>query len=159
MELLTRSTKAFTLIEVVIAIAVFMVIIVGSLGANNLTSTTIGINKKRSQANILAKEGMEALFSVRAANFPVLVSGDFHPVFDVNGWRLDPGSEQKGEFVRTIILSPIMRDLYCTTTICDIIPGGGVIDGNSLNATVKVTWKEIDQDKEYVLNTLITYWR
>lgn len=149
----------FSLIEVMVAISVLLVITIGSLAANNLTTTTVGINKRRSQANRLAQEGMEALLSARAANFLSLTAGDFHPVLDVNGWNLIAGSEQLGLFARTITLSPVMRDIGCNAPICDIVSGGGRSDGGSFLATVKITWKEVDQDKEYVLNSLVTYWR
>lgn len=153
------KTRGFTLIEIVVAIALLMVIVIGGLSANNLTTTTVSINKQRSQANLLAREALEALQSIRAANFLSLTTGPFHPVLDESGWHLEENEEQIGEFIRVITLSSVMRGVACSNPICEIVSGGGITDLNSLKAEVKVTWKENNQDKQYTLNTLLTYWR
>lgn len=160
LKMVLRTKEAgFTLVEVVVAIALFMVIIIGTLSANNLTTTAVGVNKKRSQANVLAKEAMEAVQSVRANNFNALMPGDFHPVFDQNGWHLAAGAETIGEFSRTITLNNVMRTIVCTTTICPIVSSGGVTDLNTFNVLIRVTWKEYNLNKEYDLSSMVTYWR
>lgn len=108
---------------------------------------------------MLAKEAMEALHSVRAASFDTLISGDFHPVKNLDLWTLASGSETIGQYTRTITLSPVMRNLVCSTPLCEIASGGGLIDPLSFWAQVKVTWKESDEDKTYQINSLVTYWR
>lgn len=160
MALSTESQKGFTLVETIVAISVLLVVVVGGLSANNITTTTVGLNKQRSRANFLAREGIEALQSVRAANFTSLSPGEFYPVFDQNGWRLAPGSEQiSGGFTRSIILTTVQRGVACSNPICDLTSGGGITDPNTFKAKVRVMWKESGGDKEYTLDTLITYWR
>lgn len=159
MALSTKSNQGFSLVEIVVSISLMMVILVGSLSANSLASNSVGLNKVRSQANLLSKEGMEALLSVRAGNFNSLGSGDFHPVMNSGSWALASGSETIGQFTRTITLSPVMRNLVCTTPVCDVTTAGGLIDPLSFYALVKVAWKENGEDKVYQLNSFVTYWR
>ncbi len=159
---LGRNDKmaGFSLVEIVVAISLMMVIVVGSLSANTLAANGVTLNKVRSQANLLAKEGMEALLSVRAKDFLSLSVGDFHPVISSGTWTLAPESETIGLlFTRTITLSPVMRDLVCDTPICDVVTAGGLTDPLSFYASVKVTWKEGNQDKVYQVNSFITYWK
>ncbi|OGD73736.1 hypothetical protein A3A84_01980 [Candidatus Collierbacteria bacterium RIFCSPLOWO2_01_FULL_50_23] len=151
--------QGFSLVEILVSISLMMVIVVGSLSANSLASNSVGLNKLRSRANLLAKEGMEALLSVRAGDFNSLGLGDFHPVMNSGLWTLVSGSETVGQFTRTITLSPVMRDMVCDTPVCGVVEAGGLIDRLSFYALVKVTWKENNQDKDYQLNTLVTYWR
>lgn len=159
MALLTKSNQGFSLVEIVASISLMMVILVGSLSANSLASNSVGLNKVRSQANLLAKEGMEALYIVRAVNFASLHVGDFHPVLNSGIWALSPGEETIGQFKRTITISSVMRSLICSNPVCDIIPAGGRFDPLTYKVTVKVSWKESGDDKSYLLNSLVTYWR
>lgn len=159
MGLLIRKNKGFSLIEVLVSISLLMLVLVGSLSANSLATNAVKINKTRSYANMLAKEAMEALQGVRAASFDTLISGDFHPVKNLDLWVLASGSETIGQYTRTITLSPVMRNLVCSTPLCEIASGGGLIDPLSFWAKVKVTWKENDDDKTYQFDSLVTYWR
>ena len=154
-----NKQRGFTLVEVMVAIALLMVLTVGSLSANSLATGAVVINQKRSQANFLAREAMEAIMSIRAASFTSLVAGDFHPVMTGAGWTISPGSETLGEFTRTVTISNVMRQLGCTISVCDVVDAGGVIDEGTLKVEVTVDWKESGGDKSYVLNSLVTYWR
>ncbi len=154
-----KKNEGFSLIEILVAISLLMVVVVGSLSANSLASHGVSLNKVRGQANLLAKEGMESLMSVRAGNFNSLSLGDFHPVMSSGSWVLAAGPETIGQFTRTITLSAVMRNLVCSTPLCDISTAGGRIDPLSFYALVKITWKEGDQDKKYQLNSLVSYWR
>lgn len=147
------------MVEALLSIALLMLLAVGSVSANRLATTGVTINKLRSQANVLAEEGMEALMSIRAANFLSLSEGVYHPVFDGSNWSLTPGIETIGSFNRSITLSPVMRSLVCFSAVCDITGQGGITDPGSLMSEVKVTWDQSGQTKEIILNSLITYWR
>ncbi|KKT39226.1 MAG: hypothetical protein UW35_C0010G0016 [Candidatus Collierbacteria bacterium GW2011_GWF2_44_15] len=147
------------MVEVMIAVALLMVVAIGSLSANSLATGTIVINQQRSRANFLAREAMEALMSVRAKSFTSLAAGGFHPVMTEDGWTLTPGIETIGEFTRIITLSNVMRQLSCDEEVCAIVEGGGVFDEGTMKARVTVTWNEVGRDKSYFYDTLITYWR
>lgn len=161
---MASSTKSggragFTLIEVLVAVSLLTIVMVGGFSANSLAANSAGINKLRSQANLLAREGMEALASVRAADFTSLSPGTFHPVNNSGLWVLSPGEEILTKYTRKIVLTPVMRDMVCSTPVCDIVSAGGKTDPYTYKATVTVGWKENDEDKSFALNSLITYWR
>ena len=159
MASLIKKNQGFSLLEILVAIGVLVLVMVGSLSANNIAANSVSINKVRDRANLLAKEGVEALYSVRAANFTSLMAGDFHPVLVSEMWTLSPGSEAINGFTRTISLSPVQRMLVCADPVCPIVTSGGLTDNLTYKATVEVTWKEGDTDKIYQINTLVTYWR
>ena len=80
---MVSSTKnGFTLIEAMISVAVLLVLAVGAVAANRLTTSSVTINQLRTQGNTLAVETMEVVGSLRADNFLNLTSGTFHPFFD-----------------------------------------------------------------------------
>lgn len=158
-SLIKPSSAGFTLVEILVAISLLLVLAVGALSANTLTTTTITLNQRRSEANRLAREAMEALYAIRAADFVSLFPGEFHPSLTPSGWVLTPGSQVLGHFTRKIQLSAVQRDLACAQAVCDIIPGGGITDEGSLFAVVTVTWPEADGQQTFQLDSLITYWR
>ena len=159
MALWTRQDNGFTLVEAMVSVAVLLVLAVGSVAANRLTTSSVTINQLRSQANTLSVDAMEVLQSMRAENFLDLSVGVFHPVFDGSRWSLAAGQEMIGSFTRSITLSPVQRSLVCFAAVCDITVQGGIDDPGSLNADVKVNWMQSGQDKEIHLTSLITYWR
>jgi hypothetical protein len=102
---------------------------------------------------------MEVLMSLRGDNFLGLTVGVFHPVFDGVKWSLVPGSETVDGFTRSITLSPVQRSLVCFTAVCEVTTQGGINDLGSLYAEVKTGWVQAGQNKEIVINSIITYWR
>lgn len=159
MALLTSSAKGFTLIEALLSMTVLLLLGVGGVAANRLTTASVTINQLRSRANILAEEGTEALMSARAHDYLALSPGTFHPVFDGTKWTLSPGEETIGPFTRSITLSTVQRDLTCFNSVCDITDQGGVTDEGTLKAETKVRWIQQSATTEIVLSSLITYWR
>jgi hypothetical protein len=157
--LIKNNEWGFTLVEAVISVAVLMVIAVGGVAANRLATSSVTINQLRSKANSLAVQDMEVLMSLRGDNFLGLTVGVFHPVFDGVKWSLSPGSEMVDGFTRSITLSPVQRSLVCFTAVCEITTQGGINDPGSLYAEVKTGWVQAGQNKEIIINSIITYWR
>ena len=149
----------FTLVEAMVSVAVLLVLAVGSVSANRLTTASVNINQLRTKANSLAVEATEVLLNLRAESFLDLTPGVFHPIFDGSKWSLAEGPETIGNFTRTITLSPVQRSMVCFTAVCDITSEGGVYDVGSLNAEVKIAWLQAGQNKEIIMSSLLTYWR
>lgn len=158
---LTKSghLAGFTLVEAMVSVAVLLVLAVGSVAANRLTTASVTINQFRTKANTLAVEATEVLLNLRAENFLSLNPGVFHPTFDGSKWNLASGPETIGSFTRTITLTPVQRSMVCFTAVCDITSEGGIYDVGSLNAEIKIAWVQASQNKEIIINSLITYWR
>jgi len=154
-----KRQGGFSLLEILVSISLLLLVLIGGLSANSLASNAVSTTKSRAGANLLAKEAMEALHSVRADNFNSLMAGDFHPLMQSGVWTLVAGSETIGVYTRTITLSTIMRDLICSTPICNISTAGGRIDPLSFKAIVKVAWSENGIGRTYQFDTLVSYWR
>jgi prepilin-type N-terminal cleavage/methylation domain-containing protein len=152
-------SNGFTLIEVLLAMALLLTVTVGTIAGNSLATKGTQLSQQRANANRLAQEAMEAVHGTRAAFFPALNRGIYHPVQSPTGWRLDPGPETIEGFNRQIILASVYRSLACTEGVCEIVEAGGIVDEGSLKATVEVDWEENNETHQIILETLITYWR
>lgn len=165
MELLIKSRyhfgrqTGFTLVEAMVSVAVLLVMTVGAVSANRLTTSSVTINQLRTQANTLAVEAMEIVLSLRADNFLGLSYGTYHPVFDGTKWTLASGPQTIGKFTRSVEFSPVQRSLVCFTAVCDIVSQGGIVDGGSMMTEVKVAWLQSGETRETKLDSLISYWR
>lgn len=157
--LIKKFHTGFTLIEAILSMTVLLLLGIGGMAANRLATASVSINQLRSQANILAEEGMEALMNARAYDFLVLSPGTFHPVFDGTKWTLQPGTETLGSFTRSVVLTPVMRDMTCFSAVCDITKEGGANDEGTMMADVLVAWNQRGVNTEIKLSSLITYWR
>lgn len=156
---LNGFSGGFTLLEVALAIALLLVVTIGTLAGNSLAAKGALVSQTRSEAVRLAREGMEAVESVRAAAFTSIHPGTYHPVSTPSGWNLASGTETLGDYTRQIVISQVYRSLACTEGICEIVNAGGIVDEGSLKAQTKIGWVEDGQNRELVLEALITYWR
>lgn len=154
-----KHSGGFTLLEVIVAIALLLTFTIGTLAANTLATRTITINQKRSQANRLAHEAMEAILSIRAASFTFISSGTFYPVSTPTGWSLVSGTQQVEEFTRSITITPASRAIACEADICDLVSAGGITDPNTRHVSVSVVWDEESGNQNITLSNLITNWR
>lgn len=155
-----RSQAGFTLVEMVVAIALIVSLSVGMAAVNNLMARSLVSNQNETIAGDLLKEGMEAVQVVRANDFQSLNAGIHHPVYDGSNWSIASGEEVTADgFRRRIILSPVQRTFGCGENVCDIVEEGGVIDEFSLEVLVEVEWDEAGQTRLVDLSGFITYWR
>jgi type II secretory pathway pseudopilin PulG len=153
------NEQGFTILEVILAIALLLTVTVGTLSANSLATKGTVLSHQRSEAQRLIREEMDAVASVRAANFLNIHTGTYHPVSTPGGWTLVAGTETVGNFTREIVISSVLRALTCVTQVCDIVAAGGVIDEHTFKAKATVHWTENGQAKQTTMETLITYWR
>lgn len=154
-----KHLTGFTLVEALLAVAILMLLAVGSVAANRLTTSGIKISQLRSRANLLADEAMGAVMSIKLEDFSAIKLGTYHPVHNGSKWTLVAGSENIGGLTRSVTFSPVMRGLSCFTMVCDIVSQGGIVDTNSYFVKVTVSWTESGQTDGLVLDSLITYWR
>ena len=93
------SSKAFTLIETLIAITVITIGVVGSYAAITRVASITFFNSDRFVASRLAQEGMELVSNIRDTNYleeesfdyGLYVDGNYRVQYDING--LLPHSE------------------------------------------------------------------
>ena len=138
-----KKQIGFSLIEVLIAIAVFGLIITAIIGAVIYGRESTMLAGARSRASFFANEGLEATRNIRDANFSNLTDGTWAISTSGNIFSLvNPISfpDVNGIFTRTIIIS--------------------TIDANTKMVVSQVNWQQNPQRTgQIVLTTYLSNWR
>jgi len=158
----TKSTKdsGFTLVEVVVALGLFLVLVVGLISIRQLSVRSSELASLRVKSTTTLRETMEQTMAVRAGNFSVLNEGTYHPKVVDGEWSLVAGNEVVGDLTRWVEINKIQRQLSCGgERVCPIVRSGGVVDPVTFRAKVVVEWEERDGTKREELESLLTFWR
>lgn len=99
-----------SLIEVLIALSIFVVGVatIGFLVLDADTSSRQGV--ERTQAILLAREGLEAVRSIRDADFDNLTAGSHGIVLSENKWIFSGASDRQNQFERVVTITDIDID-------------------------------------------------
>lgn len=105
-----QSRSGQSLIEVLIALSIFVVGIatIGFLVLDANVSSRQGV--ERTQATLLAKEGLEAARSIRDADFDNLTAGGHGIALSGNKWTFSGTSDTQDQFTRVVIVTDIDVD-------------------------------------------------
>jgi len=135
------NKSGFSLVEIIIAIAIFSIIVAGGL-----TGFIPVLNQNRQsteviQASRLAEEGLEAVRSIRDRNFALLSEGNSGIGISNNLWNFSGVSDITGKFTRQI-------SLVSTT------------DPDVWQVKSLITWNyNPSETKQFSLETILTNWR
>lgn len=152
--------RGFTLIEVLMAIALFMTLTISLVETSHLSVKASQTSRLRVQAVTLARETMEAVLSVRANNFGSLNEGVHHPQINQGQWALVDGSDMVEGFERRVEIYKVQRQLSCGgERVCPIVESGGVVDPVTFRAKVFIKWQEGQEQQQLNLESLLTFWR
>ena len=145
----------FSLIEIIIAIAIFSLILAGGLTGfipvlnQNRQSTEI------TQANRLAEEGLEAVRSIRNRDFNLLSNGNKGVGISNNLWTFSGTTDITDKFTRQISITVANRDAGGS-----LVATGGTTDPDTWLIKSLVTWNYgVGETKQFSLNTILTNWR
>jgi len=143
--LLTINTKqnvqlGMSLVEVILAVAIFAVISTGVISAIIYGSESTAVAGARERATKIAEEGIEAVRNIRDSGFINLPSDGTYGLSIVGGiWTLSGSTDTTDIFTRSIILS--------------------TIDSRTRKVDVNVDWKQtVQRDGNISLNTYLTDW-
>lgn len=138
--MITRRQKSFSLVEVILSIALFAMLISLMAGAIIYARGSNFSVSNRSRAMDLAREGIEASKEIRNADFANLTDGQYG-ISIVNGaWTLISSQDTTGIFTRTLTVS--------------------TVDGNTKKVAVNVGWVDVGTKQNTVsLESLITNWK
>lgn len=150
------STKndGFSLIEIIMAIAIFAV-----LAGGGLTGFIPVLNQNRQsgeilEANRLAEEGLEAARSIRNRNYNLVSNGTVGVGISNNLWNFVGTSDVTDKYTRQLIISTASRDAGGTLSL------SGTSDPDTKLVTSKITWNySVGDTKQFSLNTILTNWR
>lgn len=152
MKTSTKINRAFSLMELVLAIAIFAIgsIVAGNLMIDANTATRVDLDK--SEAILIAREGIEAVTSIRDSGFANLVISGPHGLESGPGgfgWVFSAGTSTvvNTKFYRSISLTLNPAAAPFTST-------------SSVIATSTVTWESARGEEDSVsLTTILTNWR
>ena len=144
-----------SVIEVVIAVAIFVILASGAITAVLGSLLTSRQAAGETQAAFLAVEGLSGVESIRNRDWSYLIGG-VHGLSNSGGaWALAGTSETLGKFTRTITIADVPRDEQF-----NIVSGGGVSDPNTKRITSTVSWNFIPAKTSIVeLTTYLTNWQ
>lgn len=134
-----KGSKGFSLVEVILASAVFVLLVTALVGAYLYGEESTALAGNRARAVLLAEEGLEAARNIRDAQYSNLANGTYGLAISGNQWVFLGAQDVTGIFTRQINISQV------TATRKDV--------------TVSVTWQQNPQRTgSVVLTTRITKW-
>ena len=115
-----KSQKAQTSLEVMIALALFLLMTTASFTLLGVTVTENRLSYERQQAQDVLQEGVEAVRQMRDANWTNLTAGTHGLALSGSNWTFSGSQDVQGIFQRVVTVT--------------------AIDANTFNVTVTVSW-------------------
>lgn len=132
------STKGFSLIEVILAAALFGIYASALLGILAYGNETAARAADRARSVFLAEEGLEAARSLRSVSWDSIADGQWGITSTPSGWTLLPAGDSVGRFNRQITISSI--------------------DNSTKKIITSVSWLQGGSPVTTTLSTLLTNW-
>jgi Tfp pilus assembly protein PilV len=168
------KTKAFTLIETLIAITLMTVVITAVTGLILTTLQANARNLRSLQATLLAQEGLEALRYMRDSNW--LQNYDWDGGDQLWGENFEAGTSGKTVYVVSTPCTRVLSEHPCfelstNPDDAEVTLEGGMVFERSLElttvagsteesaVTATVTWEERGADRSIQLSTYLTNWK
>lgn len=145
---------SFTVVEVILAMGLFALIVVGGAGAAARAFSTNRLGEEETYANFLASGGIEATRVIAARDYYGLVNGSYGLGYQTGEWLFSGSYNDFGKFRRTITISNVNRDANG-----NIVESGGHIDLFTKRVVAKVEWDFSPlRHNESILTTYLTHW-
>lgn len=137
---MSNVQQGFSLVEVMLAGAVFALLVTALVGAYLYGEEATMLAGNRARAALLAEEGLEAARNIRDAGFSNLTNGAYGLSTAGNQWSLSGSSDASGIFTRQIVIASV--------------------DAERKSVTATVTWQQNPQRTgSVVLVSRFTNWQ
>lgn len=138
-ELLTTRRKGFSLVEAILASALFALVISAIIGGIIYGRENTALSGERSRAVFIAEEGMEAVRNIRDEDFTSLADGTYGLDIVDNKWTFSGSSDTVDDFTRTIQIS--------------------TVDSNTKEISANISWQQNElRTGDITLTTYLTDW-
>lgn len=135
----SNNQRGFSAVEVLLAAAVFGVVVTAIIGALVYGRASTATAGDRNRANMLAEEGLEAARNIRDAGYTAnLVDGTYGLVLSGGVWTLSGSSDVTGNFTRSVTVA-----------------SAGT---NRKTITANVSWPQGAVTSQTSVSTLLTNW-
>lgn len=101
----SSKQAGFSAVEVLLAAAVFGVLVTAIIGALVYGRASTATAGERNRANLLAEEGLEAVRNIRDASYANLTDGTYGMVLSGGVWTLSGSSDVNGVFTRQVTIA------------------------------------------------------
>ena len=133
------NDKGFSLVEVILASALFLIIVTTFIGSYLYGQESTALSGSRARATLIAEEGLEAVRNIRDNNFDNLNNGTHGLSSSNNIWELNGSDDTTDIFTREIEISEINND--------------------EKEITSTVTWQQTETRNGLIaLSTTLTNW-
>ena len=129
------SYRGFSLVEIVLAIAIFMILAVVGVTTILQSFSVSKLSEEQIKADFYAQEGIEAVRSIKNRGWGGLTPGSYGLQSDSGNWVLSGVSDTKDKYTRQIEISEVERNING-----DIMESGGTVDADTLKITSNVNW-------------------
>lgn len=147
--------SGFSLIEVVISVALFAIIAGGGITGMIGPLSSGRSSGEVTRATQLAQEGLEAVRSIRDRDFANIVSGTKGIGISSSLWSFTGTSDVSDKFTRIINIKNASRDAGGT-----LVASGGTTDPDTFVVETDVNWSYSTGDTRTVsMSTLLSNWR
>ncbi|XOU94294.1 MAG: type IV pilus modification PilV family protein [Candidatus Kerfeldbacteria bacterium] len=148
------NNKGFSVIELMIAMTVFIMVVSGIMFLVLDAQSANRQGAERTKASLISQQGIEATYSIANQGWKNLVDGTYG--IDDTGmiWEWLGNSNVIDFFTRQIIIDSVYRDING-----DIVETGGSIDFDSKKVTVKTIWDfTTARPSEVTVESILTNW-
>jgi prepilin-type N-terminal cleavage/methylation domain-containing protein len=137
----SHSQAAYSLIELLMAMAIFSILVTTLFTGFIATREGKPQQAKRQQASALFQETVEALRVIREQGWDTIATnGTYYPVQTADSWQLAAGSEvvdAGSGLTRSLLISDVYRDSFGNITLL-----GGTLDPSSKAVTITIAWDQ-----------------
>ena len=147
--------KGQSLLELLIAMSVFVLVISGIIMLTLTAHITDRQGMERTAATLLAQAGAEAAASIKNTGWKYLTLGN-HGLTDVNNeWEFFGSSDQVDKYTRQVSVEVVRRD-----SNGDVVDNGGTIDFDSKKIVSRANWEfQPGRASEVAIESFLTNWR
>lgn len=143
------SISGQSLIEILLAVAVFMVgvVTIGYLMFDSQTSLRQSI--EMTQATLLSREGIEAVRGIGLNDFDAIPPGTYGLAQSGGVWTLSSTQDSTGKFTRSITISDV--DIETKQTVSSVSWNTSDVRENTVSLTEYITdWRGTKGDSKYL---------
>lgn len=101
----TSNQAGFSLVEVLLAVTVFGMLVTALVGAIIYARSSTATAGNRARAAAIAEEGLEAVRTIRDANFATLADGTYGLAQSANQWVLSGSQDITDVYTRQIVIA------------------------------------------------------
>jgi Tfp pilus assembly protein PilV len=131
---LSGFSPGFGLVEILVALGLFLIMITGGSLILSQSLTTNQLGAEETYADQYAQEGIEAVRSIKNRNMASIVAGTYGLSNAGNQWNFSGSSDTRNGYTRQVVISEGRR------TGNQLVNSGGTVDPDLFKVTVNVTW-------------------